>query len=493
MSTNRHLVRIVVVGFGMAGSRLVEDLLARASRDGAPALSITVVGAEPYPAYNRVLLSEVVAGRADIASLATADVPDGVEDKSLQYAELCMLLPPCWPTEPSNLDDLTAWPFDTLVDCARLPHRNKTWLWRGHTVYDGSPWPGTLLSSMMLTPPYSFDNASWVIDGEPPIHVFQLVPITADELAFKKERGSSALEDELVDYDVRIFGALEPQRRCSVAGKNLFDDTPLIAPPKSPLPEGGWLVVPARRAKTSAALDRLLDIAASTHEATELRIRHATCGDGTNFLLVFGMELVVLAKTLSLVDNRTAALRLHGEHGAARLFHDGNEIQFVRGSRRELLEQVAEHVGSTSDDLLSVAGATPETRVVRWDRKGKPDPSNPNIAWNVLVDRDLEIEIVADLLALNAAAIIDRFGFWRRALDRYEGAENQHETMQDEDTRQELREATIVARQAHTDMLGLLRRLDSSATDILFTALERVLDDGGVPIEYMVPFRTWAS
>ncbi|MFN8077090.1 MAG: FAD-dependent oxidoreductase [Kineosporiaceae bacterium] len=76
MSTNRHLVRIVVVGFGMAGSRLVEDLLARASRDGAPALSITVVGAEPYPAYNRVLLSEVVAGRADIASLATADVPD---------------------------------------------------------------------------------------------------------------------------------------------------------------------------------------------------------------------------------------------------------------------------------------------------------------------------------------------------------------------------------------------------------------------------------
>jgi assimilatory nitrate reductase electron transfer subunit len=60
--------RIVVIGHGMAGGRLVEELVARGVADG-----VTVVGAEPYGAYNRVLLSDVVAGRADVASLALSD------------------------------------------------------------------------------------------------------------------------------------------------------------------------------------------------------------------------------------------------------------------------------------------------------------------------------------------------------------------------------------------------------------------------------------
>lgn len=50
--------RIVVIGNGMAGSRLVEELL---SRD--PSLDVTVFGAELRPAYNRVLLSDVLSGK----------------------------------------------------------------------------------------------------------------------------------------------------------------------------------------------------------------------------------------------------------------------------------------------------------------------------------------------------------------------------------------------------------------------------------------------
>ncbi|HTI22587.1 MAG TPA: FAD-dependent oxidoreductase [Kutzneria sp.] len=48
-------MRITIIGYGMAGARLADDL--RGS--GA---SITVIGAEKHPAYNRILLSNVVAG-----------------------------------------------------------------------------------------------------------------------------------------------------------------------------------------------------------------------------------------------------------------------------------------------------------------------------------------------------------------------------------------------------------------------------------------------
>src|SRR4051812_44016224 len=50
--------RIVVVGNGMAGSRLVDELVRRDRT-----LSVTVIGAEQQPAYNRVLLSDVLAGK----------------------------------------------------------------------------------------------------------------------------------------------------------------------------------------------------------------------------------------------------------------------------------------------------------------------------------------------------------------------------------------------------------------------------------------------
>ncbi len=49
--------RVVVVGHGMVGSRFVEELVA-----ADPAVTVTVLGKEPVAAYNRVLLSSVVAG-----------------------------------------------------------------------------------------------------------------------------------------------------------------------------------------------------------------------------------------------------------------------------------------------------------------------------------------------------------------------------------------------------------------------------------------------
>lgn len=52
--------RVVVIGYGMAGARLAEDIRDRDPH--AEAVALTVIGAEPHNAYNRILLSDVVAG-----------------------------------------------------------------------------------------------------------------------------------------------------------------------------------------------------------------------------------------------------------------------------------------------------------------------------------------------------------------------------------------------------------------------------------------------
>lgn len=60
--------RIVIVGFGMVGARLADEIRCRDEL-----IDITIVGAEPHPAYNRILLSAVVAGDADPDSIVTHD------------------------------------------------------------------------------------------------------------------------------------------------------------------------------------------------------------------------------------------------------------------------------------------------------------------------------------------------------------------------------------------------------------------------------------
>ncbi|MBT9293242.1 NAD(P)/FAD-dependent oxidoreductase [Prosthecodimorpha staleyi] len=58
--------RIVIIGNGMAGLRLIEELEAIAPGRH----ELTVIGAEPVPAYNRVLLSSVLAGETTREEIA---------------------------------------------------------------------------------------------------------------------------------------------------------------------------------------------------------------------------------------------------------------------------------------------------------------------------------------------------------------------------------------------------------------------------------------
>ena len=62
--------RVVLVGYGPVGARLIDGLLP-AVREGR--IDLTVVGAEPHDVYNRVLLAEYAVGRTDRAGLDMDD------------------------------------------------------------------------------------------------------------------------------------------------------------------------------------------------------------------------------------------------------------------------------------------------------------------------------------------------------------------------------------------------------------------------------------
>ena len=60
--------RLLIVGSGMAAARLLEELAARGCAD-----EITVVGEEPQPSYNRILLSSLLCGEKQPADLPLLD------------------------------------------------------------------------------------------------------------------------------------------------------------------------------------------------------------------------------------------------------------------------------------------------------------------------------------------------------------------------------------------------------------------------------------
>ncbi|HKT02364.1 MAG TPA: FAD-dependent oxidoreductase, partial [Rugosimonospora sp.] len=136
-------MRTVVVGYGMAGARLVTELRAR-----VPHGEVTVLGAEAHRAYNRILLSNLVAGKvreADVAMVepgGAVDVRLGTEAVALdlagrtvstsdgdrlRYDRLVLatgsraLLPPIkgLVRDDGTLPERVA-PFRTLDDCRRI-------------------------------------------------------------------------------------------------------------------------------------------------------------------------------------------------------------------------------------------------------------------------------------------------------------------------------------------------------------------------------------
>ena len=77
------MTRIVVIGNGMAGARVVDELLRR-----DPSLRITVFGAEQQPAYNRILLSDVLAGKRQDRDVTLSSVDGPIRHLGVEVTHL---------------------------------------------------------------------------------------------------------------------------------------------------------------------------------------------------------------------------------------------------------------------------------------------------------------------------------------------------------------------------------------------------------------------
>src|SRR6476469_2481464 len=60
--------KLVILGNGMAGARVAEEILKR-EQGGGDAFDITIIGGEPHGNYNRILLSNVLNGTQDAADI----------------------------------------------------------------------------------------------------------------------------------------------------------------------------------------------------------------------------------------------------------------------------------------------------------------------------------------------------------------------------------------------------------------------------------------
>jgi assimilatory nitrate reductase electron transfer subunit len=99
--------QVVVVGAGMVGHRFVEELVAR---DRGHRFDVHLVGAEEYEPYNRIMLTDVLARRCDVAALTLqrpperVDVRRGVSARALDRAQRTV-----------HLDDASSLDYDHLV------------------------------------------------------------------------------------------------------------------------------------------------------------------------------------------------------------------------------------------------------------------------------------------------------------------------------------------------------------------------------------------
>lgn len=61
--------KLVMIGNGMAGVRCIEEILKR----NKETFEITIIGDEPYPNYNRIMLSHVLQGKTEVSEINMND------------------------------------------------------------------------------------------------------------------------------------------------------------------------------------------------------------------------------------------------------------------------------------------------------------------------------------------------------------------------------------------------------------------------------------
>jgi hypothetical protein len=151
----------------------------------------------------------VTSGMSDLPM----NVPEDIEPRSdFELAELAIALPSDWfVRRPDGMiadEELSMpekyWPIGLLKFIARLPHHFGSWVWESHTfVADGTPPEpydsSTKMSGSILLPMIGWPEGKHLLttsDGKK-INFFSVVPLHADELTLKLNKGVEALANAL--------------------------------------------------------------------------------------------------------------------------------------------------------------------------------------------------------------------------------------------------------------------------------------------------------
>ena len=116
--------------------------------------------------------------------------PELVPEK-FGYDELFLCLPDDW-----ELDLDTMWAVQYLLDMARFPFSNETWLGAGHSVAYDTYLGNTNFTGFLVTYPYEYGMEAFQLElnEEKQIHFYNVIPLYTEELDYKQEIGFEELE-----------------------------------------------------------------------------------------------------------------------------------------------------------------------------------------------------------------------------------------------------------------------------------------------------------
>lgn len=168
------------------------------------------------PTGNRRFWTFVTCGMSSEPMLVPKDVDDPL---SCERAEVIISLPAEWcgSGDPHQLErEGKWWPLKILKYAAHFPHLYKTWLWFGHTLaIEEEPEPlddNTPFCAFFLAFPlgWPMESLKMVARDGRPISFLSVIPLYADELQFKLDKGTDALLDLLDKAGVNEL--LDPTR-----------------------------------------------------------------------------------------------------------------------------------------------------------------------------------------------------------------------------------------------------------------------------------------
>lgn len=145
-----------------------------------------------------------------------------LENYKSEYSEYVIYLPADWNFDNEALEDkANYWPIRRLKDAARISMWTDSWIGAGHTfgdeegecISEGNPFSDVLL--LYPEPPFTTDTVYCNLPSGKTIVFHNLLPITAEEKAYKEEKGVYELLGHIFPEGCDVMETLLERMDCS--------------------------------------------------------------------------------------------------------------------------------------------------------------------------------------------------------------------------------------------------------------------------------------